>query len=215
MGRLALKVLRKSRITLVYKSRDVSEQGLQLGGSSSLCCMEVMAAPSPGVVGRGQGDTPASLQFPPALILGKGRGSQSCHARQAQAHINQWPDRPSWENPIASQLLDAAQPGSPGSKAALAPHRASNFLAPGFLLFFRGVVLQPQEGHSAKQPGSPAGDKGTLWNSRHGLSVPVGPPWLRWGAGEGGAGVHSASVHGQGDASVMGPLSCATAPRIT
>lgn len=62
-------------------------------------------------------------------------------------------------NPSAPRPLDAAQPGSPGSRAALAPHRASDFLAPGFLLFFRGVVLRPQEGHSAEQPGAPGGDK--------------------------------------------------------
>lgn len=165
-----------------------------------------MAAPSPGVVGKGQGDIPTPLQFPPALILGKHQGSQSCYARQAQAHITQWP----WANPTALQPLDAAQPGSPVSRAALALHRASNFLTPGFLLFFRGMVLQPQEGHSAEQPGAPGGDKYFVEQPARALCA-CGTTL----AEVGGAGVHRASERGQGRASVMGPLSCATALCIT
>lgn len=206
---LALKVLRKSGITLAYKSRDMSEQGLQLGGSSALCCLEVMTAPSPGVVGRGQGDTPAPLQFSPALILGKHQGSQSCHARQPQAHVKQWPV-PHGQTPLSCGHLMLPSQGSPGSRAALVPHRASSFLAPGFLLFFRGVVLRPQEGHSAEQPGAPGGDKHFVEQPARALCA-CGTTM----AEVGGAGIHRASVHAQGDASVTGPLSCATAPCIT
>lgn len=117
---------------------------------------------------------------------------------------------PSWANSTALWPLDAAQPGSPGNRAALAPHRASNFLAPGFLLFFRGVVLQPQEGHSTEQPGAPGGDSLCVEQPTQALCA-CGTTMAELG----GAGLHRASVHGQGDASVTGPLACATAPRIT
>lgn len=85
---------------------------------------------------------------------------------------------PSWANPTAPWPLDAAQPGFPNSRAVLAPHRASDFLAPGFLLFFRGVVLRPQEGHSSEQPGAPGGDKHFVEQPARALCACV-PPWLK------------------------------------
>lgn len=158
---------------------------------------------------RGQGDIPAPLQFPPALILRKHQGSQICHARQAQAHINQWPV-PHGQTPLLRGHL------MPPSQASLAAGLYWPLTGPA-TSWLRASCFSSEEwccGHrkvTAPNSRGPLEGTSTLWNSQHGLSVPVGPPWLRWG---GGPGIHRASVRGQGDASVTGPLSRATAPRI-
>lgn len=172
MGGLALKVLRKSGITLAYKSRDVSEQGLQLG---ALCCLEVMTAPSPGVVGMGQGDAPAPLQFPPAVILGKHQGSQSCHARPTSTSGQSLMGKP--HCPVATRCCPARAPLAAGlhwclTGPAASWLRASCFSLEEWCCGHRKVTALNSQG--------PLEGTSTLWNIQHGLSAPVGPPGLRW-----------------------------------